>query len=151
MDAVALWVPIISIVGSFAMIIAVVWLVTRSRQRAAQYRADVQLKMLDRFGSATEFATFLESPAGRQFLEQPKRTGRERVLWGIRTGIVLIFLGISFSFGYFTDHDPGWMVPVFILCGLGVGFLVSSVVSLKLAQKWELAAQPGNGAPSINP
>jgi hypothetical protein len=150
MEAVALWIPIISIVGSFGMVIAIVWLITRARQRSAQYRAEVQMKMLDRFGTGTEFAQFLQSPAGRQFMEQPRRNARERILWGIRSGIVLIFLGIAFFFGYFTDHDPGWTVPGLILSGLGLGFLVSSVVSWKLAQKWNATEQPPGSVPTLN-
>ncbi|HYS55771.1 MAG TPA: hypothetical protein VER58_18580 [Thermoanaerobaculia bacterium] len=135
-------IPIVAIGGSFAMVVAVVWLVTRAKQRAAQYRAEVQLKMIDRFGSGTEFVNFLESPAGRQFLQEPRRSARERVLGGVRAGIILLFLGCAFAFGYVAEHDPGFFIPAFILGGLGVGFLVSAAISWKLTEKWEPTQQP---------
>jgi len=51
MEANLIWIPIVGMLTTFGMIVAVVWLITRARQRAAQYRAEVQLRMIDRFGS----------------------------------------------------------------------------------------------------
>lgn len=131
-------IPLVSVVGSFIMIVAVVWLVSRSKQRAAQYRAEVQMKMIERFSSATEFTQFLESPAGKQFLnDSPRRTARERAIGGIRTGIILLFIGLGFCVGYWAEGDPGFFIPAFILIGLGLGFLISAAVSWKLAAKWD--------------
>jgi len=134
-NAVLVWIPIVAMGGSFAMVVAVIWLVMRAKQRTAQYRAEVQMKMIDRFGTATEFVSFLESPAGRSFLQEPKRSTRERIVWGIRTGIILFFLGMAFAFAYFAERDPGIFIPAFILGGLGIGFILASVISLKLADK----------------
>src|SRR5947207_3294141 len=129
------WIPIIAIAGSFTMIVAIVWLITRSKQRGAQYRADVQMKMIEKFSSSADFVKFLESPSGRQFLEQPRYSARDRVLGGLRTGIILLFLGVGFFLGYYVEHAPGFFIPGFILSALGVGFLVSSAVSWKLTQR----------------
>ncbi|PYQ59031.1 MAG: hypothetical protein DMF58_13160 [Acidobacteria bacterium] len=133
------WIPIVGMLTTFGMIVAIVWLIVRARQRTAQYRAEVQMKMLDRFGSATEFAQFLESPAGREFLNEPRRSARDRAIGGIRTGIILLFIGCGFGVGYWAEHDPGFFIPAFILVGLGIGFLISSAVSWKLAKQWDTA------------
>ena len=53
MDAV--WIPVIAISGSFIMVVAIVFLGSRAKERTARYRADVQMKMIERFGSAAEF------------------------------------------------------------------------------------------------
>ena len=136
------WIPIVAIAGSFVMVVAVIWLVTRSKQRGAQYRAEVQMKMIDKFGSSAEFVKFLESPAGREFL-QPQRSARDRVMAGIRTGIILLFLGLGFSIGFVAEHDTGFFVPAFILGALGLGFLVSSAISWKLSKRLDNStAQP---------
>jgi len=137
------WIPIVSIIGSFAMVISIVWFVSRARQRTAQYRAEVQLKMIERFGTAAEFTQFLESPAGKQFLQEaPRRTANDRGVRGISTGIILLFIGLGFAAGYWAEGDPGFLVPAFILIGLGVGFLVSSAVSLKLAKNIDSTQPP---------
>jgi len=117
-----------------------VWMVSRARERSARYRADVQMKMIERFGSAAEFTQFLESPAGKQFLnDQPRRSARERAMGGIRTGIILTFIGLGFCVGYWAERDPGFFIPAFILIGLGLGFLISAVISWKMAAKWDSA------------
>jgi hypothetical protein len=136
------WIPIVALSGSFLMIVAVVWLITRSKQRGAQYRAEVQMKMIDKFGSVTEFTQFLESPAGRQFLNEPRRSARDRAIGGVRTGIILLFIGCGFAVGYWAEHDPGFFIPAFILVGLGIGFLISSAVSFKLAKQWDNTQPP---------
>lgn len=143
-------IPIIAIAGSFTMVVAIVWLITRSKQRGAQYRAEVQLKMIEKFGSGPEFVKFLESPTGRQFLHQSQRSTRERVLGGIRTGIILLFLGGGFFFGYFAERDPGFFIPGFIMTGLGLGFVVSSLISWKLTQKLDVAEEPPGGISTVN-
>ncbi len=131
------WIPIVAIAGSFIMVVVIVWLGTRNRERVARYRADVQMKMIERFGSAAEFTQFLESPAGRNFLQAPQRSARDRVIGGIRTGIILLFIGCGFMAGYWAEGDPGFFIPGFILVGLGVGFLISAAVSWKLTKQWE--------------
>jgi hypothetical protein len=136
-NALVMMIPIVSVIGSFVMIIAIVWLVTRARQRTAQYRSEVQMKMIERFGSAAEFTQFLESPTGKEFLNEPRKTARERALGGIRTGIILLFIGVGFAFAYFSEHDTGWFIPAFIMIGLGVGFLISAAVSWKMAKQWD--------------
>jgi hypothetical protein len=136
-NSLVMMIPIVSIIGSFTMIVAIVWFITRARQRTAQYRAEVQMKMIERFGSASEFTQFLDSPAGKQFLNEPRKTARDRALGGIRTGIILLFIGIGFAFAYFSERDPGWFIPAFIMIGLGVGFLISSAVSWKMAKEWD--------------
>ena len=136
-NALVMFIPIVSIVGSFTMVVAIVWFITRARQRTAQYRAEVQMKMIERFGSASEFTQFLESPAGRNFLSEPRRSARDRALGGMRAGIILLFIGVGFCFAYFSERDPGWFIPAFIMIGLGVGFLVSAAVSWKMAKQWD--------------
>ncbi|HJT17048.1 MAG TPA: DUF6249 domain-containing protein [Thermoanaerobaculia bacterium] len=131
-------IPIVSVVGSFIMVVAIVYFISRAKERSARYRADVQMKMIERFGSANEFTQFLESSAGKQFLnETPRRSARERAMGGIRTGIILTFIGLGFCVGYWAEGDPGFFIPAFILIGLGVGFLISAAVSWKMAAKWD--------------
>ncbi len=145
-----MWIPAIAIMGSFLMVVAIVWLITRSKQRGAQYRAEVQMKMIERFSSSAEFVQFLESPAGRQFLESSRRSARDRVFGAIHAGTILTFLGAAFLVLGFMQHDSGFFVPALILGGLGIGFFVSSAISLKLAKQWDgTQAQPGSDISTV--
>ena len=130
-------IPVVAISGSFIMVVAIVWFVSRARQRTAQYRAEVQMKIIERFGTAAEFTQFLESPTGQQFLNEPRRSARERALGGIRAGIILLFIGFGCALGYFAERDHDLFVPAFILSGLGIGFLISSAISWRLAKQWD--------------
>lgn len=130
-------IPIVAIVGSFLTVIGIVWLVTRSKQRGAQYRAEVQMKLIEKFGSASEFVQFLQSPAGQQFLQEPRRYTRERILRGLGTGIVLSFIGLGFVLMAFVEHDSGFFIAAFILLGLGIGFFIAFFISMKLTKQWE--------------
>jgi hypothetical protein len=128
-------IPIVSIVGSFAMVVAVVWLVTRARQRKAQYKAEVQMKMIDRFGTGQEFVNFLESPAGREFLEQPRRNTREKVIGTIMGGLVCVFVGLGFCGCALVFRDPGFLVPGFIILGAGIALLIGTAISWNMMKK----------------
>ena len=130
------WIPVISIIGGIAMIIIISLAGAQTRQRRAELRAQVQMKLIDRFGSADEFVQFVKSNEGKEFLGDAPQVARSSGVRGIRTGIILGFIGASFAvLGGIADHD--WFVPAFILLGLGLGFFVSAMVSMKLARDME--------------
>ena len=131
------FIPIVAIGGSFVMVIAIVWLGTRSKQRRAELRADVQMKLIEKFGSSSEFVKFLESPAGQQFLEQPKRQTRERAVGAITGALVCTFIGLAFLGCALILGDPGFYVPAFILTGIGIALFISAAISWKLVKRWE--------------
>src|ERR1700737_4096582 len=125
MDPFIYMIPITAIIGSFAMVIAVVWLGTRAKQRRAEMRTEVQMKLIEKFGSSAEFVKFLESPAGQQFLEQPRRMSRDRALGGITAALVSTFVGLGFFGCALVFGDPGFSVPAFILTGIGIALFLS--------------------------
>ena len=129
-------IPIIAMLGSFCMVIAIVSLISGTRRRRAQLRADVQMKLIDKFGSANDFVKFVESPEGRQFLQDaPRQYARYSVIGGVRAGIIISFLGLAFLLMGFTERDSGFFIPAFILIALGAGFFVSSSVATKMLKQ----------------
>ena len=141
-NGVLVWIPIISIIFSFTTVVAIVWLVTRARQRRAELRSEVQMKLIDKFGSSAEFVKFLESPSGQQFLEQPRRMSRDRALGAITAALVCTFIGLAFLGCGLVFGDPGFYVPAFILIGIGLAFFISSAISWKLTKQWAGTATP---------
>src|ERR1043166_1077897 len=136
--AVLMFIPITISIGFFAMIAFIVWAKAHSKAEQARYNADVQTKLIDRFGSGPEMIDFLRSPEGQQFAtgisKLPKLAARDRVVGGFTRSIFLTFLGIAFLSLELTEmENPGFLIAGAILLALGLANLVSSIVSLKMS------------------
>ena len=131
-------IPIIGILASSAMVVLVVALVTKSRQRRVEAQVQMQAKMIERFGTATELVDFLHSPAGRQFVagvqSAPVVLTNERILSGFTRAIILTALGLAFVFIAFFDRDDGWIIPAAIVFSLGLGYLLATYISYRFSK-----------------
>lgn len=134
-----IWIPIVGIVFSSAMVVLVVFFVTRGRQRRVEAQVQMQARLIDRFGTAPELIEFLHSPAGRQFVSgvqsAPAALTRERILSGFTRSIVLTMLGAAFLFLTFM-YENDFAVPAAILFSLGIGYFLATLVSYKLSAKY---------------
>lgn len=132
------WIPIIGMLSSSAMVVLIVYFISRARARRAEVQAEVQSKLIDRFGSAPELIDFLQSPAGRQFVtgvqSAPAIMARERIVSGFSRAIILSTLGAAFLFLTFFYED-GFAVPAAVLFSLGIGYLLATLVSYKMTEK----------------
>lgn len=137
-------IPIIGIIAGCGMIVAIVWLVTSSRQRRVQAQAEVQTRLIDKFSSAPELVAFLQSPAGQEFVGNaetaPKLHARDRIIGGVRKSIVFGMLGVGFLALCIPEgtRNEGFMIAGAILVALGVGNFVSTLVAMKLSREWGL-------------
>ena len=132
-----IWVAIVSVVGGIGMVTVMILAGAITRQKQARLKADVQLKLIDRFGSADEFIKFISSDEGRDFLGNPRSVAKRGMIGGIRWGIIMAFLGVAFFFCGVIDRDTDFYIPAFILVALGLGFFLSSMVSARLARQIE--------------
>ena len=136
------WIAIVATISSSVMVVLVVYFVARGRQRRAELQAEVQTKLIDRFGTAPELIDFLQSPAGRQFVTGvqgvPGALARERIMSGLTRSIVLSMLGAAFL-GLTFFYNDDFAVPAAILFSLGIGYLIATLVS------WRLSAGMGGG------
>jgi hypothetical protein len=134
--------PMVISIAFFGMIVWIVWLGTNAKNRRAQAQTEVQTKLIERFGTSKEFIEFLQSPAGQRFVSGVEVStalyARDRIIRGFGTGIVISLLGLGFLAIWLFDHNGGFIYPGFILLGLGLGFFVSALVSLKLSRSYGL-------------
>lgn len=136
--------PIFLGLGSFVMITIIVAVVARAKQRRAELQAEVQTKLIDRFGSAPELLTFLKSDEGRKFLgeieSRPKLSARDRIIRGMSKSLVIGSLGVGFLIIGFipATYNEFCIIVGFLFLALGVGMLLSSLLSLKLSRSWGL-------------
>jgi hypothetical protein len=100
----------------------------------------MQKHLLDKFSSAHDFAEFLQSPAGQNYvasLSDPGTTEQKSILGSVRLGIVLFFAGGAFFAmrGNYPQELNAIRGVGMLLCMLGVGFLVSALASHFIAKK----------------
>jgi hypothetical protein len=142
MNGAIILIPIVGTIMFFSTVVVVVWVSVNAKNRKAALQAEVQTRLIDKFSSAPEFVDFLNSDTGKQFLtgidKLPKLMARDRIVGGVSRGLILTLLGVSFIAIWIADSNIGFMYPGFILLGLGVAFFLSTLVSLKLSQKFGL-------------
>jgi hypothetical protein len=155
----------------FAMAIAVIaWLIRtlvdyRRWSRLAKVQTDVHTKLLDRFAANDDLLAYIQSPAGAKFLESspikldaaPRTMGAPfgRILWSIQGGLVLMSAGIGLQFvsGRVGNEAAQPLNALGVLAlALGVGFVLSAIISYVLSQRLGLIeqAQPKSQADSPN-
>lgn len=148
----ALLIPIFSVVGSFTMVVMIVWLISRAKQRQARYRAEVQTKLIEKFNSAPELADFLASPAGKQFvggMHEPIRASvHDRIFSGIKWSLIITFIGVGFLIARFGTNDADLIVPAGILIALGIGWMIATFVTYRLSRSWGLIKESSTDLPS---
>jgi hypothetical protein len=139
--------PMVVGVSFFLIIGWIVRMLTTNRRltRVAQAQLELQGKLLDRFGSAQELATYLGTEAGRRLLDLSaveRAAPHARILGAIQAGIVLSFGGVAFLVmsGTIAGAMEGFMfIGTLGLC-LGLAFLASAGVAWTLSRRWGLIA-----------
>ena len=121
------------------------WLIANGYRR--HKKTQIQNQLLDRFSSATDLVAFLETEGGRNFMAQISdkiASPAQGVVTSVRIGILLIFLGMGIMVGVHVMSDHGQIIRessrldaagAFIIVFLGLGFLVSAYVSLRISRR----------------
>jgi len=128
----------------------------RRWRRQIQIQTDIHTKLLDRMTNNQELLAYIETSAGRRFLEAPVPLMAQppassiapvaRILWSVQIGVVVVAAGIGFWIARTTVNDPD-LISVFQVMGslamsVGVGFVVSALMSWALSQRMGLLAAP---------
>jgi hypothetical protein len=133
-----------TVFGTFAF---VVWTITTNirRTKVADSIADLHAKVLERCSANQELMGYVQSDAGRRFLESAadsQSNPTSRILNAVQTGTILSLLGGASVTVSNLNRDLdirevfgilGWLV-----LALGLGFLVSAGISYFLCKSWGL-------------
>ena len=129
----------------------------RRWSRQSHVQTEVHSKLMDRLSSGEEMIAYAQSPAGKRFLEggpialdaaaQPVSAPIGRFLWSIQAGLVLAAAGFGMQF--VSNQMPIDVAPVasglgILVLSVGVGFVLSAIVSFLLSRKLGLVP------PSLN-
>ncbi|HTU32767.1 MAG TPA: hypothetical protein VMF66_03080 [Candidatus Acidoferrum sp.] len=155
-------VPFLVFVG---VTLALIWILrtvldNRRWYRMVKVQTDTHAKLLDRFASSQEMLAYVQSDAGKKFLEMPIFESQRRqvsslpfgrILWSVQIGIIAAVFGAGILFlrgRVSPDADMGFQVFGTLVLTLGIGFIVSGGVSYFLAKHFGLLEQRNNLAHS---
>jgi hypothetical protein len=154
-------VPFLVFVG---VMLALLWLTrlfleNRRWGRIFKLQTDVHGKLIDKFGSNQELLTYMDTEAGKRFLEAaPIPVGFEaeqrvpnavtKVLMPLQIGVVMTLLGIGML--AIRNHLGRDMSSPMLLMGTvvlmpGIGFIISAGITWALASRLGLMADPTAG------
>ena len=132
-------------IGMFIGVVA--WLMRaviqhRKWLRQSKVQTEVHLKLMDRLTTNEELLAYIQSPAGKRFLEsapmQPEsdapRLGAPvgPIIWSVMAGIVLATVGAGFRLAASSvtdDAQRAFAVIGVILLALGTGFMLASLMA----------------------
>lgn len=128
--------------------------------RLAKVQTDVHNKLLDRFTANDDLLSYIQSPAGSKFLESspikldaaPRSVGAPlgRILWSLQGGLVLLSGGIGLQIVGERVRDEAAQ-PLHALgvlaIALGIGFVVSAIISYVISHRLGLIEQAQPPAP----
>jgi hypothetical protein len=127
------------ILGQMAFVAFVLWLASGFVRERARQRAELQSRMIERFGSAEELLAFLASETGRglgRSLLGHREVQTRQILVAVQLGIVLVATagGLGLAGRLLADRD---LVAWALACAAaGAGLLVAAAVSRRLSRKW---------------
>jgi hypothetical protein len=151
---------IYTVIGNFAtfcmFLIAagvVLWIcrmivLQRRWNRISKVQFDTHAKLLDRFTSNEDLLAYVQTPAGRRFLEaapmpihdQPRAIDAplSRILWSVQAGVVLAIagLGLLYVSSQFTDELARFFMVIGVLTlALGAGFMMSAAAAYAISRR----------------
>jgi hypothetical protein len=161
--------PIMAFAAFAAFLAALVWLIrqfleNRRWSRIFKLQSDVHGRLIEKFGTTQELASYMGTEAGRRFLEAaPIPVGFEpeqrmpnavsRVLWPLQIGVVLVLLGVGLLF--LRSAGPDMNIPMLVTGTVvlmpGIGFILSAGITWVLAGRLGLIPESHSAANETNP
>ena len=163
--AIDMWANTLEGAGVFLIVVfissMVAWLIRtmlnhRRWLRTSKVQTEVHNKLLERFAGTNELLTYVQSPAGRRFLEaapipveavtdRPVGAPLNRILWSVQAGIVLTVGGFGFQYvsgSVLPEVAQGlWTIGV-LGTAFGIGFIIAGAFSYIMSRRLGLLDPP---------
>ena len=140
-----------------SVLIWVIRLIVAHRRwnRLSKVQYEVHNKLLDRFTSNEDLLAYVQTPAGKRFLESAPIPLQDeapilsapfsRILWSVQAGVVLAIAGAGLLYvsTRFIDEPAQFFMVIGVLSvALGAGFIVSAVAAYALSRRLGLLDPP---------
>jgi hypothetical protein len=129
----------------FFMIGWIVWVLFSSirRYKIARFQAEVQTSLLQRLDSSQSLLAYVETPAGKQFVEgltTERVTPYERILSSVQAGIIIAIFGVALLVLRSKLPFSGEAFTIFgtLAVALGLGFGIAGAASYFLSRSFGL-------------
>ena len=125
--------------GFFAFLAFVWWLQTIKARHQLRTQLELGMKSLEKIGNAEELNAFLETDAGRRFIDIMANVGSASgrgFLLSLQAGIIFITMGLAFLVLAATEGDADFTIPATLSIFLGSGLVVASLVARRLSRTW---------------
>ena len=163
--ALDIWNSTIESIGIFVIVVfissMIAWLVKtllnhRRWLRTAKVQTEVHNKLLDRFAGTNDLLSYVQSPAGRRFLEaapipveaeveRPVAAPLNRILWSVQAGIVLVIGGFGLQYvsrSVIDEVAQGLWTMGVLSTAFGLGFIVAGAFSFIMSRRLGLFEPP---------
>jgi hypothetical protein len=164
-SAISLWRDTIEAMSVFVVVVfvasMVAWLVRtmlnhRRWLRTSKVQTEVHNKLLDRFAGTNELLTYVQTPAGRRFLEaapipveastdRPVGAPLNRIMWSVQAGIILVIGGLGFQYvsrRVIEEVAQGMWTMGVLASAFGLGFIVAGAFSFIMSRRLGLLEPP---------
>lgn len=142
-DPVVILMPIFFTLIGFAL-----WIIfsTIRRYKTTKLQAELQAKLLEKFGSGAELLAYVQSDAGKRFMESltvEQKTPYGRILGAAQVSVILVLLGMAFLFlrGRVSGAEEGFLVFGTVTLSLGIGFGLAAALSYYLSKSFGLLTE----------
>lgn len=132
----------------FAVVALIIWIIfsTIRRYNTTKLQAGLQTKLIEKFGTGQELLAYVQSEAGKRFLESltmEQRTPYGRILGAAQASAILALVGLALLFlrGRVAGADEGFLVFGTIILSLGVGFGLAAALSYFLSKSLGLLGE----------
>jgi hypothetical protein len=146
MDFAGPFLVFVIILGALLWVLRVI-LENRRWGKVAKVQSEVHSKLLEKFGASQELLAYMETEAGKRFLEsQPFQLEAQgtrptpypfgRILLSMQLGVVVLLVGMGLLYlrGHVTEGAEGCLVLGTLASTVGIGFLLSAAASYGLSQ-----------------
>src|SRR5215831_485713 len=154
------------LIGFITVVLTIAWIVRslmehRKWQRASKTHVETHTRLMERLTSNDELIAYMQSPAGRRFLEAapiPLESGPKmlnaplgRILWSVQAGVVVAALGVGLIFAsmrlgenaFYREGELPLLVLGIAALATGVGFFVSALMAYGISHRLGLFAGGG--------
>ncbi len=135
-----------------AIFSGIIWLIKtavdhRRWAKLTKIQTDVHTKLLDRFTSNEDLITYIQTPAGRRFLEStpiaidsPRALSAPlgRILWSLQIGVVLLVAGLGIeliSARAIEDVAQPISAVGILVMAIGLGFALSAAIAYLMSRR----------------
>jgi hypothetical protein len=129
-------------IGAFCFVLWTIFSTIR-RYKLARLQAEIQAKLVDKFGTTQDLLAYTDTETGKEFLRSlslEQRSPYDRIIVAVQAGIISLFFGAALLFlrSRVSGAEEGFLVFGTIFVTLGIAFVLAAAASYSLSKSFGL-------------